>query len=462
MFVTPLCRSLIRFALGCCCLIASANSTALAIEYPTRTKGSTKVRIYEQRLMPETNGGAKGGPGHVIAKYSDLIQKAIAYKQQHPSETVEIRFATYKLSKFVYIGFNPSASSTYLGVSNTDFAGANSEKLMWSLRKAAQAGVKVKVIFQLPGESSVPLSELTDYFDNETSANFEYKVCNWATGNMHNKFLLVSRTRTASGGEYHSIVYNTSANVDEWKEWGPKSSKNWQQTGVLLYQNSGVYNAFKTYFDDALWPHVEDLSSDGFRATMDSLHHTGSGINYAEDADGISAYFYPVDPADFWDTTLNPVAGLFDRINNDGAVTEPFVKMDMYEVLFHNASYIQFGERYMDDLVAMANVHNIDLSDTSVANARLVVNTDDDDGNDYAPIASNRLSLGQPTHCKNYMFSFKVNGTVNYYSLGGATNGVHNSFARSANSIIMIREVGTANREVYQDFYDIFQYIFHY
>src|SRR5690606_10753761 len=203
------------------------------------------------------------------------------------------------------------------------------------------------------------------------------------------------------------IFYTTSANVDEWQAWGPKSSKNWQQSGVLLYQNSGVYNAYKRYFDDAMWPHVEDSTSDGFRATMDTLHHSGSGLNYPEDADGISAYFYPVHPDDVWDSTLNPIIGLFDRINHDATVTEPFVKMNVYELLFHNAGYTQFGARYMQELADMATVHGIDLSDASTTNARLVVNTDDDDGNDYQPIASNRLSLGQPTHCKNYLFSFR-------------------------------------------------------
>src|SRR5690606_30657503 len=147
--------------------------------------------------------------------------------------------------------------------------------------------------------------------------------------------------------------------------WGPYS-KNWAQTGVLTYQNSGVYDAFVKYFDDGMWPHVEDASSDDFRDTMDDLHNTGGGINYPEDADGISAYFYPMHPDDFWDTSVNPVAMLVDKINNDGSVTDPFVKMNMSDILFHNASYTQFGEYYWDDLNEMASVHSIDLSDTSV------------------------------------------------------------------------------------------------
>lgn len=445
----------------CSCGLLLAGLPLSAVEYPTRTKGSTKVRIYEQRPMPETNGGAKGGPGHVIAKYSDLIQKAIAYKQQHPTEAVEIRYATYKLSKFVYIGFNPAASSTYLGVSNTDFAGADSEKLMWSLRKAAQAGVKVKVLFQLPGESGVPLSELTDYFDAETSSNFEYKVVAWPTGGvMHNKFLLINKTRAASGSEFDSIVYTVSANVDEWKEWGPASSKNWQQTGVLLYQNSGVYNAYKKYFDQALWPHAEDTTLTNFQNTINALH-AGNGLNYPEDSNGISAYFYPFPGSSFWSTTYNPHAKLFNTINNNGNVSDPVLKMNQSEVNFHHASWTEFGELWMDGVNEMATVHSIDLSDTGVAAVRIVDRTNDDDGNDYAPIASNRLSLGQPTHSKNNMYTYDLSGTQYYYSLGGSTNAKRAAFAR-ANNIIMIKEVGTANREVYQDFYDVFQYIFHY
>ncbi len=122
----------LRFAATCFSALFALHAVSEAIEYPTRTKGNTSVRIYEQRLMNETDAGGAGGPGHVIAKYSDLIQKAIAYKTAHSGETVEIRFTTYRMSREVYIGFNPAASSTYLDVSNTDFAGADSEKLIWS------------------------------------------------------------------------------------------------------------------------------------------------------------------------------------------------------------------------------------------------------------------------------------------------------------------------------------------
>jgi hypothetical protein len=457
-------RSVARSVTACLCALLLLIQTAHAVEYATRTKGNTKVRIYEQRLMPSTSGSLTGGPGHVIAKYSDLIQKAIAYKTAHSSETVEIRFTMYRMSYDVYMGFNPASSATYLGVSDTDFAGADSEKLLYSFCKAAQAGVIVKLILHKEGESAIPLSTITNYLDSNGGANLSYKIVGWGDGSndqMHNKFLLVSKTRSGST-DYHSIVYTTSANVDDWQAYGPISGKNWQQTGVLLYQNSGVYNAYKKYFDDALWPHAEDTSATAFRATMASLHSAPGGLNYPEDADGISAYFYPVSAGNLWSPSYNPVANVFDIINNASGVTAPFVKMNQAFLRFHHASWTEFGEILMDEIDTMAVRHSIDLSDTSVANVRFVTMDDDDDGNDFSPIASNRLSLDQPTHSKNFTFALTRSGTPHYYSIGGSTNAKYNDFVLKANNMIVIHEVGSANKEIYQDLYDGFDYIFNY
>lgn len=454
-------RHLIKRAGLCMCGLLFASVSLTAVEYPTRTKGATKVRIYEQQLMPETSGGISGGPGHVIAKYADLVNKAIAYKQQHPSQTVEIRFATYKMSYDIYCGFNPADTASYLKVSDSDFAGNNSEKLIWSFCKAAQAGVKVKMIIHKEGESSIPLSTITGYLDANGGANLQYKVVNWGNGSneqMHNKFLLVSRTRSGST-DYNSIVYTTSANVDEWKAYGPKSSKNWAQTGVLLYQNSGVYNAYKKYFDDALWVHAADTSATAFRNTMATLHSTGSGINYPEDADGVSAYFYPVSDANFWTATYNPHKYVLDIINTGSGVTEPYVKMNQGYVRFNHASWTEFGARFMTAITTMATKHGITLGSSSVSNVRCVV-MDSDTNGFTPPIASNRVALNKETHSKNMTYALTVNGTANYYSTGGSTNAKYNDFVLKANNIIMIREVGSANKEVYQDFYDVFQYAF--
>ena len=457
-------RTIARHAALCFLALSFTAQTAQAVEYSTRTKGNTKVRVYEQRLMPETSGATSGGPGHVIAKYSDLIQKAIAYKTAHPSETVEIRFTTYRMSYDIYMGFNPASTSTYLGVSDSDFAGADSEKLLWSFCKAAQAGVIVKLIIHKNGESSIPLSTITNYLDTNGGANLSYKIVGWGSGSndqMHNKFLLVNKSRSGST-DYHSLVYTTSANVDEWQAYGPISGKNWQQTGVLLYQNSGVYNAYKKYFDDALWPHAEDTSAAAFRSTMASLHAAPGGLNYAEDANGVSAYFYPVSAANLWSPSHNPVAKVFDVINNASGVTAPFVKMNQAYLRFHNASWTEFGEIFMDEIDTMATRHSIDLSNTSVANVRFVVMDDDAGSGDYSPIASNRLSLAQPTHSKNFSFALTRSGTPHYYSIGGSKNAKYNDFVLKANNMIMIHEVGSTNKEVYQDFYDVFDYAFDY
>lgn len=449
------CRRLVAV---CLAALVAVPLSSQAIEYATRTKGNSKVRVYEQRPAPDSTGST----GHVIAKYSDLIQKAIAYKQAHASETVEIRFTTYRMAYDLYVGFNPAATSTYLKVADSDFAGADSEKLIYSFCKAAQAGIIVKMIIHKEGESAIPLSTITDYLDDNGGPNLSYKIVGWGDSSdnqMHNKFLLIDKTRSGSS-DYHSVVYTTSANVDDWSGYNPISSKNWQQTGVIVYQNAGLYNAYKKYFDDALWPHATDASPTAFRSTMAGLHAAPGGLNYAEDADGISAYFYPISAGNFWSTTYNPVAKVFNIINNTSGVTAPFVKMNQGYLRFHNANWTEFGEYFMDEVNEMAFLHSLDLSNSATSNVRLVVGDDDRDSNDYAPIHGSRLSLDQATHSKNFSFALTLSGTAHYYSAGGSTNAKYNDFVLKANNILMIHEVGSANKEVYQDFYDVFDYVF--
>jgi hypothetical protein len=108
----------------------------------------------------------------------------------------------------------------------------------------------------------------------------------------------------------------------------------------------------------------------------------------------------------------------------------------------------------------MASVHAINLANTAVSAVRCVVMDYDNDAAAFSPIAANRLALGKMTHSKNMMFAFNLGGSAHYYSYGGSTNAKYNDFALKANNILMIHEVGSANKEIYQDFYDIFDYAF--
>lgn len=443
-------------------LMAGANTVAAKV-YPTRTKGGTKVVVYEQKPWVGFPSSSTTDNGEVIAKYSDLLQKAIAYKIAHSSESVEVRFATYKLGYDLYVGFN-AGSSSYRKVADSDFAGSDSEKLIWSFCKAAQAGVNVKIIIHKAGDTS--LGTMTGYLDTHGGSNLSYQVVDWGGGSneqMHNKFLLVNKTRSGSS-DYHSVVYTTSANVDDWSGYGPISAKNWQQTGVLVYQNSGVYDAYKKYFDDALWPHASDSNADDFRDTMTALHLAAGGLNYAEDADGISAYFYPVPDISgtdtFWHVDYNPHASVMDMINTVSGVTAPYVKMNQGYLRFDASGSTEFGDKFMEDITTMASVHGIDLSDTSVANVRFVIYDSDHSGSDLSPIASNRISYPRSTHSKNMTYALTWSGNAHYYSTGGSTNAKINGFTKKANNIIMIHEVGSADKEVYQDFKDVFENIF--
>ncbi len=435
------------------------SNAAHAVVYAVHTKGTTKIQVVEQRHMPESSSSA-GGPGHVVAKFSDLIQNAIAYKTAHPTEAVEIRSATYKMALDTYVGFNPSSTSTYLNVSNSDFAGSDSEKLIYSYCKAAQAGVKVQMIIHLASDASI--ADVKAYLDANGGPNLSYRFVGWGTGSdeqMHNKFMLVNKIRSGTS-DLSSVVYTATANFDEWRAYGPVSGNNWHQAGVLVSQNSGLYGAYKKYFDSALWPHAQNTSPTAFRATMQSLHTAPGGLNYPEDSSGISAYFYPYDGSDVWSTTANPMAKIMHTINTDANLTGPYVKMDQAYLRFHNAAWSELGAALMTDIKEMALQHGLNLSSSSTSNVKFVVMDDDDDGNDYSPLASANVHRNKKTHGKTSQFAYTQGGTPHYYSLTGSTNAKYNDFMLKANNMIVVHESGTGNNPVYEDFGDMFSYMF--
>lgn len=435
---------------------------AHAVEYAVRTKGTTKVQVIEQRHMPETSGSTVGGPGHVVAKFSDLIQKAIAYKTAHPTEAVEIRSATYKMAMDLYVGFNPASPSTYLNVSNSDFAGADSEKLLWSYCKAAQAGVNVKLIIHKEGESGTSLSAIKAYLDTNGGPNLSYRFVGWGDASddqMHNKFLLINKMRSGTTDQ-HSVVYTATANFDEWRAYGPVSGNNWHQSGVVLHQNIALYGAYLKYFDSALWPFAQDTNPSAFRTAMLNLHSAPGGLNYAEDSDGISAYFYPYFAPNVWTTSGNPVAKIMKIINTEANVTAPFVKMDQAYLRFHNSTWPEFGAYFMTDIKEMALQHALDLSSSATSNVKFVAMDDDNAGTDFSPMANANVHRNKKTHAKNFQFALTMGGTPHYYAISGSTNAKHNDFMLKANNMIVIHEVGAAAKEVYLDFGEMFSYMF--
>lgn len=435
------------------------SNAAHAVIYPVRTKGTAKVQVIEQRHMAES-GSTVGGPGHVVAKFSDLIQNAIAYKTAHPTETVEIRSATYKMALDAYVGFNPGNASTYLNVSDSDFAGSDSEKLIYSYCKAAQAGVKVQMNIHLASDASI--AQVKAYLDANGGPNLSYRFVGWGTGSdeqMHNKFMLINKIRSGTSDQ-SSVVYTATANFDEWRAYGPVSGNNWHQAGVIVSQNDGLYGAYKKYFDSALWPHAQDTSPTAFRATMQSLHTASGGLNHAEDSSGISAYFYPYYGTNVWSTTANPMAKIMQTINTGANVTAPYVKMDQAYLRFHNNAWSELGAALMTDIHEMALQHGLDLSSSSTSNVKFVVMDDDDDGDDYSPLPGAKVHRNKKTHGKTSQFAYTQGGTPHYYSLTGSTNAKYNDFMLKANNMIVIHESGTGNNPVYGDFGDMFSYMF--
>lgn len=437
---------LLAAVIGATGLAGPAQATVsdpIPIDYGTK---HVTVKVYSRDI-----GSTKDSP---TFKYADLLNRAARYKDAHPGTDVSVKFAMYTMAYDVYVGVNPDDPATYGYVEDNDFGGDNSEKLVWSILKAAEHQVNVEFAYQHDkgvAEGTV-LQYLTDHMGSATTdptrtvADFlKARKVDWGTNDhgeqMHAKYMTVNHYLGDTGDDITDTTYVTTTNVDQHTDTGtPVSSHDWVQSGTLVNGHAELAQAYNRYFRM-----IYDNSTDqaAFHTAVRTAHAQGT-LNY--DDERFSAYFYPMpsSPADGWDTSFNPIAKYVDEMGKvDG---DRYMKMNMF--FMTTGAY---GDRLYNELAAMYN-----SPEPGVKHFRLAFQ----DSQDIAAVdaawdAIGRATVGE-THTKNTQFAFSQ--SKRYYSMTGSANLAANEITSKANSTLVIKEF-TAEHPVYNEFKKVYEYV---
>lgn len=419
---------------------------------------NVNVTVYSRNI-----GDAKDSP---IFEYGDLLNRAIAYKNAHPQTVVKIKFAMYKIGMKSYIGFNPQESS-YGYVKGSDFGGVNSEKLVYSIVKAALNQVYVDFVYQFDVAESVSdyingLMETTCTTDPSKKVKdyLRMRKVSWGSESyqqMHAKYMTVSHY-TGDTGDVFNTVLSTTGNVDDHDTNGIPVGKDWVQSGMMVNGHAELMASYNTYFD-LVYNNYDNQSN--FQAAVRSLHATHS-LNY--DDTHFSSYFTPIpaSPAgnyvvgqadsaavqgNAWDTSYNPVAKFVSQMAT--VPGDRYLKANMYHLKMD-----KFGSKFYQEL------QNIYLSPAAgLKHFRLMVKTNSYETTRPLSIFNNVGIIHYPknTHCKDVTFAFS--GISTYYTVTGSTNLKLDDYASKANSSMVVKEY-TTDHPVYSAYKDIFNYQF--
>lgn len=420
---------------------------------------NVRVKVYSRDV-----GDLKNSP---IFKYGDLINRAIVYKNANPGADVRIKFAMYKIGTQSYVGFNPSHSS-YGYVKGNDHGGDHSEKLIYSIVKAALNQVYIDFVYHGDVSGDV-YGYITGFLENPCITNPSKKVkdylrirkISWGSEShqqMHAKFMTVSHYAADNGSLIANTVFTSTGNVDDHNTNGIPLSKDWVQSGLLINGHPQLMQSFNTYFD-LIFNNAGNQAN--FHSAVRQEHANGT-LNY--DDQHFSSYFYPipVNPAgnytyipetgdgspsngNAWDTVFNPVA---KYVNQMASVPgDRYFKANVYHLKTDN-----FGKKLYNEL---NNIYQ--SSSPGLKHFRFVVNT-----NSYEPIfpLGNFANIGiirtpKPTHAKDYTFAFS--GLSEYYTVTGSANLKLDEYASKANASIVVKEYTTAH-PVYSAYKDIYEY----
>ncbi len=447
------------------------------------SEAQAKVQIYAY------NPSANTGGSEVIFQYGNLIQQAMDWKlsPEGGADEVAIHLALYKLDQRIYLNTH-AGTDGYGRVSGDDFAGGNSQKLIYMLVQAARAGVQVKLIYHNPSElddvedpSEGIRSYLIDAFYEDCRVRPTCDVSigegalhvhrvNWpngkTTGQHHNKFMLVSKL----GPEDRNNVYISTANADGHTNFVP--SPNYVQSAVLIGEHPELYTAYRNYFEK-VWAHSNDIWNidsyppnngqemhDGFLASVrDSSsqpNHSDGTLNYSDSR--FQAYFYPLPrencdgpggSSDAWSLTHNPVAMLVERLDEHSEQNR-YLKINMYHLKsdrFGNELHASIKEAF-----DRSTVYHLDIK---------AAIRKDSAGATFANFSEWGLEWMAPTHAKNYNFAFTAE--QEFFVITGSTNAKWDAYCSKANTQLLIREHDVIeNGEVLHPIYDRFREIFLY
>ena len=476
----------------------------------SKSIGSSQVKIYSRDIGETEN--------HVVFKYGDLINRAISYKENNPSTDVNIKFAIYKIGDKSYVVFDPN-NTKYGGVYGNDEAGSASEKLIFSLVKAARRKVNIDFIYHKDNlddsnackanrsdnvwnyltsriestdstDVDVPGSrELVSNYLSVTRMDWEYS----AHEQMHCKFITVSHYDDGGSGKLNTVYVSTS-NVDD-HDGALPDNKDWVQSGTLVNGNEGLFDAHNSYFDII----KNNYTSHSAFISDVRTQHASNNLNY-HDKD-FSTYFFPIplspngnyntslndwdaSNATGWDTQFNPFSRYADSLGNsrDGG---RYIKGNIYHIKWDNFTKafrdkleVEYDNRNTSHttsfkfLVSTNSNADDDTSNNSIIPGKCksdkdnygdgiqklkdeFVNTNAKIRNQNSDVVDTIKATGAKTHSKDMIFAFSQHSR--YASITGSTNFKLDAITSKANHSLVIKEFTTAH-PVYNVFKDIFEY----
>lgn len=424
-----------------------AVSDEIVLAYDGKT---VRIKVYSRQV-----GDLKNSP---VFKYGDLINRAIGYKQANPSTNVEIKFAVYAMGLLSYVGFQ-SGDPSYGYVKGVDHGGDCSEKLAYSLVKAARNHVHVDFVYHKDLGGSEVLAYLNGFMDDPTLDEsglvgdyLRAKQVSWGVDNrqqMHAKFMTVSHyAGDSSGSAVHDTTYVSTSNVDDHDSDGIPDN-DWVQSAVLINGHPELRDAYNQYFQ-LVFDNADNQGA--FRAAVRTLHGV-RGLNY--DDEHISAYFTPIPlfpqggttSGNAWDTQFNPVAKYVSEMANTPG--NRYLKVSVYHLKTD-----AFGQKLHTELGGM---YQSPALGSPFTDFRFVVYTNSDE--DVFPLSTfsniGIMNYPKPTHAKNIQFA--LSGIDTYYTVTGSTNLKQDEYVSKANSSIVIKEYTTAH-PIYSAFKEIFEY----
>ncbi|MEV0643682.1 hypothetical protein AB0I28_00325 [Phytomonospora sp. NPDC050363] len=416
---------------------------------------NVRVKIYSRDV-----GDAENSP---VFKFGDLLNRAVRYKTANPAADVRVTFAMYTMSSDVYIGVVPGTAS-YGHVRDSDWDPDNTEKLTYSMVKAAQHKIDVDFAYQKDaykpgGQDGEVLRYLESHMDDacvgdgacQVRDHLSARKVTWGDESpqqMHAKYMTVNHYLGDDGGDITDTTYVSTANVDDHSSTGVPVGHDWVQSGTLVNGHPGLLAAYNGYFGK-IYDNAYDQAA--FHTAVREAHGRGE-LNF-DDAH-FSAYFFPIptDAADGWDIAFNPVAKYVDLMRETGG--DRYLKVNVYHLKGD-----AFGKRLHAELKA---IH--DAPDPGLEHFRFVVYRNS--AEKTWSVVKNFGQLGtvyygedtavKNTHAKNTQFAFS--GAGEYYCVTGSTNLKLDENASKANSSLVIKEF-TVDHPVYDEFKKIYEYV---
>ena len=401
-----------------------------------------------------------------IFEYGNLLNRAIAYKNEHPQTDVKVKFVMYKIGTKTYIGFNPLHGS-YGYVKGNDFGDEHTEKLIYSIVKSALNQVHIDFVYQFDVSGNV-YDYINGFMETPCTTDPSKKVkdylrirkVNWgkeAYQQMHAKYMTVSH-HTGDVGNIFNTVMSTTGNVDDHDLNGLPVGKDWVQSGMKISGHEQLMLSYNRYFD-LIYNNYDNQAQ--FQTQVRLLHETKS-LNY--DDKHFGSFFTPIpllptgkyvvgqadssaSHGDAWDMEFNPVAKFISKMAT--VPGDRYLKANVYHIKMDN-----FGEKLYSEL---QSIYQSPLS--GLKHFRFLAKTNSYESSRPLEVFNNIGIIHQPknTHSKDMLFAFS--GISTYYTMTGSTNLKLDEYTSKANSSIVVKEYTTAH-PVYNAFKEIFNYQF--